>query len=278
MSSQWGNGEMAASGFQLTGNAAALYESQKVPAMFGPLADATLKQVPLHSDDVVLDIACGTGIVARKVREVIGPEARIVGTDLNAGMIDIARNLVDEQSRSCEWEVADATDLPFADKSFSIAFCQQGLQFIPDKERVIGEVHRLLRPSGRLAWTVWSGKSEFILPIAEALDRHVSDAVAEKSLAPYACDSRTLVPMMERTGFIDIAIEDFAIERVMPASEKAVRDELLGLPVASEIMAKGDEVLNKLVQDTMAAFDRHRRGTDFVIPQVTSLIQAKIEP
>jgi len=268
---------MTESGFQLTGNAAALYESQKVPAMFAPLADATLKKVELNSDDAVLDIACGTGIVSRKVREVIGPGARIVGADLNVGMIEIARNLTDKHSRSCEWEVADATDLPFEDNAFSIAFCQQGIQFIPDKERVISEVYRVLRPAGRLAWTVWNGASEFILPIANALERYVDGAVAEKSLAPYAYDGAALLPMMEISGFTDIAVENFTIKRVMPANENAIRDELLGLAVASEILAKGEDVLNKIIQDTMHAFNSHRHGPNFVIPQVTQLIQAKVE-
>ena len=86
---------MTRESFQLSGSAAAIYEEQKVPAIFGPLAEATLDTVTLFDDDSVLDVACGTGIVARKARERIGPSARIVGVDLNEGMIDAARNLTD---------------------------------------------------------------------------------------------------------------------------------------------------------------------------------------
>jgi len=75
---------MTQGGFQLGGNAAALYEEQKVPALFAPLADATLSVVPLFDDDIILDVACGTGIMARKVRDKIGSAPRIVGTDLNS--------------------------------------------------------------------------------------------------------------------------------------------------------------------------------------------------
>ena len=76
--------------YQLSGGAAAIYEEQKVPAIFSPLAEATLDAVPLFGDDSVIDVACGTGIVARKVRARIGPSARIVGVDLNEGVIEAA--------------------------------------------------------------------------------------------------------------------------------------------------------------------------------------------
>ena len=106
------------SGFQLSGNAAAIYEEQKVPAMFAPLADATLNVVRLFDNDAVLDVACGTGILARKVRGKIGSQSRIVGIDLNEGMISTAKGLKDSVSQSCEWQTANATGLPFSDDTF----------------------------------------------------------------------------------------------------------------------------------------------------------------
>lgn len=116
--------------FQLAGNAAEIYEQQKVPAMFAPLAEATLDRVPLQRDDAILDVACGTGILARKARGRIGPAAKIAGIDLNDGMISIARNLDDDDARSCEWHISSVNDMPFDDGSFSKVFCQQGFQFL----------------------------------------------------------------------------------------------------------------------------------------------------
>ena len=171
--------------FQLSGNAAAIYEEQKVPAIFGPLAEATLDAVPLFESDSVLDIACGTGIVARKARARVGPSARIAGVDLNQGMIDAARNLTDADSRSCEWHAADVTKLPFEDGTFTVAFCQQGLQFFPDPELALREIGRVLRPGGRIALTVWSEASALFVALAESFRRHVSDEIAESSLAPF---------------------------------------------------------------------------------------------
>jgi len=112
--------------YQLSGNAAEIYESQKVPAMFGPLADATLNEVPLTPDDAILDIACGTGILSRKARMSVGKDARVAGVDLNDSMVATARKLPDEHSRSCEWYVSSVDSMPFEDAAFTKVFCQQG--------------------------------------------------------------------------------------------------------------------------------------------------------
>lgn len=267
---------MTQSGFQLSGNAAAIYEDQKVPAMFAPLADATLNAVTLFDDDIVLDVACGTGIVARKVRDKIDPASRIVGADLNEGMIATAKSLTDAQSRSCEWHTADAMELPFEDAVFSIVFCQQGLQFIPDKESVLREIHRVLRPSGRVALTVWSGMADFMVPIAEALSRYVGDDVAEKAKAPFAYNGESLLPIISDIGFVDVSIEKLTINRTIQATESAIRDEVMGLPIASSVKAKGEDVLQKIVHETLDGLSSFLQSNEFVVPQHTHLIQAKV--
>jgi len=107
---------MADDSFQLSGSAAAIYEEQKVPAIFAPLAEATLDRSPLVDGTDVLDVACGTGVLARKARERHGKLGRVVGADLNAGMIATAQSLTDPHSMACEWHVADASDMPFDDQ------------------------------------------------------------------------------------------------------------------------------------------------------------------
>ena len=166
--------------YQLSGNAAELYEELKVPAMFGPLADATLNAVPLAAGDAILDVACGTGIVARKARERAGPAARVVGADLNEGMIAMARSLADPQSRSCEWHVAGVGEMPFEDGAFDKIFCQQGFQFFPDEAAALREMRRVSRPGGVLAMTIWSGLNILFLVMADALAKFVDAETAER--------------------------------------------------------------------------------------------------
>lgn len=120
---------MGQDNFQLVSGAAAIYEEQKVPAIFGPLAEATLDRIPLVEGEDVLDVACGTGILARRARERYENLGRVVGADLNSGMIETAQSLTDQHSKACDWHVADAANMPFDDKSFSVIFYRQGLQF-----------------------------------------------------------------------------------------------------------------------------------------------------
>jgi len=264
------------SGFQLSGNAAALYEEQKVPAMFAPLADATLDAVRLLDDDAVLDVACGTGILARKVRGKVGPRPRIVGIDLNEGMISTAKSLGDYNAQSCEWQTANATDLPFGDNTFTIVFCQQGLQFIPDKEGALREMHRVLKPGGRVALTVWNGMADFMVPIAGALSRHVGENAAVKSKAPFVYNGAELLPMISDIGFFSVSIDNLTINRTIRATSSAIRDVILGLPIASSVEEKGEVVVKAIIQETLDGLSRFLVGSDFVVPQHTHLIQAQV--
>lgn len=127
-------------GYQLSGSAARVYEDRKVKAIFGPLARATLEVVRLGPGDRLLDVACGTGIVARSVHERYGAGVTIAGVDLNESMIEMARTLTSGVVPAIEWVVADAADVPFADDAFSVCICQQGLQFMPDKTSAVREL------------------------------------------------------------------------------------------------------------------------------------------
>jgi len=120
------------------------------------MARKTLDTVQLGPEDVILDVACGTGIVARTARQRLGPVPRIVGTDLNEGMIATARGLAGEEARSCEWQVADVTALPFADSTFSVSICQQGTQFFPDRKGALREIHRVMQPGGTILISFWA--------------------------------------------------------------------------------------------------------------------------
>lgn len=264
--------------FQLAGNAALIYEEQKVPAIFGPLAEATLNAIPLSDQDSVLDVACGTGIVARKVRALIGPAARVVGADLNEGMIEAARNMVDDYARSCEWHVCDVCDMPFEEHAFSIVLCQQGLQFFPDEEAALMEIKRVLRSHGRIASTVWSGANALFVELAKSIGKHVDEATAARSLAPFSYPgSDTLEARLSALGFTRFSRQELTVDRVVANPEIAIPKEILGNPVGPSVQAKGDEVMRCIVDEVIQALSDFRRGADLVVPQRSYLFQAEVQ-
>lgn len=125
----------ASSHWQVSGDAAERYEANLVPVVFVPWAKDLLARAKLRPGEGVLDVACGTGIVARMATVHVGPGGRVTGADLNPGTLKVARARAVGTGAAIEWREADAGDLPFAGRSFDTVFCQQGLQFFRDRPR-----------------------------------------------------------------------------------------------------------------------------------------------
>jgi len=127
--------------WQLGGNAAAFYE-RYVMLIMEPWVRRLVDVAMLQPDEHVLDVACGTGFVARLAAQRVGVKGRVVGIDLNTGMIEAARETV---ATTIDWRIGDAAALPFEDGGFDVVLCQQGLQFFPDRIQALGEMRRVLQ-------------------------------------------------------------------------------------------------------------------------------------
>jgi ubiquinone/menaquinone biosynthesis C-methylase UbiE len=147
---------MAETRYQLAGNAPQLYERETVHTLGRPLAELMLAHVALHAGDRVLDAACGTGIVTRVAVQRQGHLGHVVGVDLNAGMLEVARANTPATGVPIAWRHGDVCALPFAEGQFEVVVCQQGLQFVPDPGAALREMRRVLVPGGRLAVAVFS--------------------------------------------------------------------------------------------------------------------------
>ena len=135
------------------GTAAENYERYFVPAIGGPLATDLTEVAALDAGERALDVACGTGIVARLAAERVGPTGSVDGLDVNPGMLAVARSVA-PPGAAIEWHQSDAQALPFPEDAYDAALCQMGLQFLPTDPRRCG------RPGAcsRLA-AVWSRMS-----------------------------------------------------------------------------------------------------------------------
>ena len=191
---------------------AEIYESFMLPYRFRPWAGELLDRVDLRPGIRMLDVACGTGIVARMAAQRLDGSGEFSGIDMNPAMIEVAARAASGESIEIEWQVGKADTLPFPDRSFHLVTIQQGLQFFPDKPAALRECFRVLVPDGMLAIAVWSSleKQGLQKNYAEAIERVTGSASMH---APYgAIPEATLRNLLAEAGFSDITIEEVTIE------------------------------------------------------------------
>ncbi len=129
------------------------YDRCMGPAWFEPFAADLVARLPENPPGHVLEIACGTGIVTRRIREHLNPACRVVASDISKPMLEYARNKL-APGEGIEWREADATRLPFADGEFGAVVCAFGVMFVPDRRAVFREARRVLKENGTLLFIV----------------------------------------------------------------------------------------------------------------------------
>jgi ubiquinone/menaquinone biosynthesis C-methylase UbiE len=134
-----------------------MYEQWLVGPLFRPFAEVLVERARLAPGARVLDIACGTGIVARLAKERLGENGRVVGVDVNPQMLAVARTV----GPGIDWREGNAGALPLAEgERFDVVLCQQGLQFFPDRVAAVAEMRRATTAGGRLLLAVWKSLEE----------------------------------------------------------------------------------------------------------------------
>jgi ubiquinone/menaquinone biosynthesis C-methylase UbiE len=266
--------------WQVAGNAAEIYEKELVPAIFAPWAPLLVDLARPRQGDRVLDVACGTGIVARTVASRVGARGAVAGVDLNPGMLKVARSVWPTGSHSgasIEWHEASADKLPFPDGLFNVVYCQLGLQFFPDRTAALREMHRVLVTDGRLAVMVWCGISESpgFAVLAEALERHVGQAAARIMRAPFALSvAEELAALVHNAGFHDVVIQQKVGTVRFPSAEKLVLSYVAGSPLAGPTSQADDAARQALIAEVRNALGKYTSDTELAFPIAAHLLSA----
>ena len=153
------------------GSAPENYQRYFVPAIGGPFAEDLIAEAALRPGERVLDVACGTGVVARLAAERVGPSGTVAALDLNPAMLSVARS-VPSTGAAIRWYETSAESIPLPDDAFDVVLCQLGLQFVADKGAALREMRRGLAPGGRVLVTT-PPPSAFFDALDEAMTRHV---------------------------------------------------------------------------------------------------------
>jgi ubiquinone/menaquinone biosynthesis C-methylase UbiE len=236
------------------GGAPASYEGFLVPAMFAPFAEQLVELVAVTSGSVVLDVACGTGVVSRAAARCAGTSGSVTGVDLGEPTLEIARLLAPEADAArITYVQSDAASLPVPDAAFDIALCQQGLQFFPERNRALAEMRRALKPDGLAAVATWTDLEHSpFAAVADSLAVHLGPDVGEMLRSPFALsDAEELERLLAAAGFSDVRVMREAIECTWSSHADWARLAIASGPVA-QIFAAASGEAQRAVSDEVA--------------------------
>jgi ubiquinone/menaquinone biosynthesis C-methylase UbiE len=237
-------------------SAPALYDRYMGPLLFVPYANYVATRAALLRPARILETAAGSGIVTAAIHASV-PEADIVATDINPGMLEFAGSRV--RSERVTFRAADAQNLPFTDGSFDLVVCQFGVMFFPDRVRANQEACRVLRPGG-----------SYLLVSFDRLDRNVvpktvGDVVAELfpddpprylERGPFCYSD----PGEIRRDLFEAGFAHVELETVSLASEVNARDAaqgiVLGSPFRAEIERRDPTAIDRTLRAVTQALEK----------------------
>jgi SAM-dependent methyltransferase len=236
---------------------AAHYEILMVPALFAPWSKRVLEIVEFQPEHRLVDIACGTGILARTaVQHSAGSRVSVAGLDANPGMLWVARGLAPQ----VDWHEGLAEDLPFEDNAFDIVVSQFGLMHFDDKPAALQEMQRILAPGGRLAVAVFDEleKTPGYRVMTELLDDIAGPDVAAAMRVPFSLgDANELGELCTEAGLSDAEITTYQGTARFPDARTMVLADVKGwFPLAG--ISLTDDQVDEIIQRLDSALEDYR--------------------
>lgn len=252
------------------------YERFFVPVIGEPLAIDLVRVAALGKDDRVLDVACGTGIVARLASREVEGTGSVAGLDPNPGMLAVARSTAPPDV-SIEWHEAGAEAMPFQDGSFDVVLCQMGLQFVPDKEAALREMRRVLAPKGRLILNVPGPTPRIFRIMSKALARHVGDEAAMFVDHVFSLhDAAEIRELIRGAGFEDVSVEADTKSLPLPAPSEFLWQYINSTPLAGAMAVVDGGRRQSLEREVVSEWERLMASGPFLVqvPVVTAMGRA----
>ncbi len=257
--------------WQVSDDAAVIYEQKFVPALFGSWPPSVAVAAGIGSGDKVLDVACGTGVLAREALKRVGTEGSVTGLDLNEGMLAVAKRIQPD----VVWRQGDAADLPLEDDHFDVVVCQFALMYFPERVAALREMWRVLKPGGRLAVASWASfeKAQGYRVLAEIAERRTNAEAAAILRSPFVLgEVDELLSLYRDAGIDRVELktrEDFAH---FPSTEEFVSAEVKGSPLGDLL---SDAEYQALLDEAEEAFAEFRKGDGRItIPMAAHIVSA----
>ncbi len=250
------------------------YEALFVPALFEPWTKYLTDGAGVEEGSQVLDIACGSGVLARHALALSGQSGRVVGVDPAPGMIAAAR----EVEPRIDWVLGSAEMLPFEDDTFDCVICQFGMMFFQDHQKAATEMFRVMKPGGNLAVAVWDSIEENPAygNIIAVLDEQVGIAAGDALRLPYSLgDPDEVVRTLTQAGFSDIEFETRTEKARFPSSRTMVEAELRGWLPLFDIILSEEKIADVLVKSDGKLSKYAAQSGEAVFPTSAHVVTAR---
>jgi ubiquinone/menaquinone biosynthesis C-methylase UbiE len=258
----------AAATGQLRGSAAEVYQEFFVPALFGQFAAPVLERAGVVAGDAVLDVGCGTGVLARAATAAAGPTGSVTGYDLNDAMLAVARR----SPEPVTWSAGPAEAMPFGDDTFDRVVSQFALMFFDDQQRALSEMVRVCRPGGSITLATWADLDQTpgYAAMVSLLDRLFGRTVAEALLAPYVLGTEDRLRAVTDAVLPDLRVEVVDGTARFASLDDWVRTDIQGWTLADQIDDQQFDELLAAARVDLASFVQPDGTVRFAAPALVA--------
>jgi ubiquinone/menaquinone biosynthesis C-methylase UbiE len=261
-------------------NPAEGYESYMVPTLFAPCARILIQAADPKPGERILDVGCGTGIVAREVASCLGATAAVTAVDLSANMLTVARAAAAREDLKIEWRKGNAEQLPFHDGAFDLVLCQFALMFVADKAAALTEMRRVVTESGRVLISVWEGldRHPFYQTLHNVIQQRLGMSALQEIFALGNADE--LRELALTAGFRRVDIESFSLTARFPNPEAFIAGEIevdtAAIPSMQHLDSKAREgIVTAITRDMQSPLNELISDDHAVIPFHGLMITAR---
>ncbi len=259
-----------------TGNIPENYDRYLGPMFFRSCGEDLAARVADGPAQRVLEIAAGTGIATRSIRDSLAENVRLTASDLNGDMLAHAEAKF-SADENVSFQVADAMQLPFEDGQFDVVTCQFGVMFCPDKAQAFREAHRVLAPGGRLLFSVWNSLDHNPLPrtVNEILADFFDGQAPMFMTVPFGYHDQTQIREdMATAGFAGVEFSTLEGECVFAEPRHAALGIVTGSPLRAEIDQRGDTDIDEVVERMASGLEAVFGAKDCSVPMRWTVISA----
>lgn len=253
------------------------YQSVLVPVIFEPWANELIRRADPHAGEHIFDLACGTGAVTRQVAKCVPEVGSLTAADHSPDMLAVAQSHSAAMGVNAEWVEADAANLPFGDDRFDLAFCQQALQFFPNKPAALRELRRVLRTGGRAVFCVQRGLdvNPMLKAQADALDAHVGEAAGSAVRAICGLpDGEEIRALFEDAGFQDVEVESVTLTLSHSNARAFATGAMGGMHTGDKLSGLAGDDIGRAVEEFLSGLRDCLEGSTLRFPHVSHVVLA----